>query len=126
MNRSAGVSGVRFAGAAALLGAAGLAGVAATRPSPPTFDVDELTRTLEARLGEATAGLHIRVGTLAELPRLAVAVATDARTVGDLTQDELAFRPHPGETIAIGQIPKRPGRPPVWLRVAPSGVAAPS
>src|SRR4051812_49822987 len=120
MNRSQS-RGARVAGAAALLGAAGLAGVAATRPASPAFDLDGFTRTLEARLGEATAGLHTRVGTLAELPRLAVAVATDARTVGDLTQDELAFRPHPGETIAIGQVPKRAGTSPVWLRVAPAG-----
>lgn len=125
MNRSTG-GGTRLAGAAALLSAAGLAGLAATGPSSSAFDVEGFGRTLEARLGEATAGLHIRVGTLAELPRLAVAVATDARTVGDLTQDELAFRPHPGETIAIGQIPKRPGKAPVWLRVAPSGAPAPT
>lgn len=125
MNSSGG-RGARIAGTAALIGAGILAGLAATRPSPPVFDRDGFTRALEARLGEATAGLHIRVGTLAELPRLAVAVATDARTVHDLTQDELAFRPHAGETIAIGQIPKGSGKPPVWLRVAPSGAAVPS
>ena len=112
--------------AAALVGAAGLAVWAAVRPTPPEFDLDRFARALEARLGETAAGLHIRLATLAELPRLAVAVATDARTVTDLTQDELAFRPHPGETIAIGQIPKRGGKPPVLLRLVPEGAAPPS
>ena len=126
MSKSGGGAGLRFFGAAALLGAAGLAGWTATRAPSTGFDVEAFTRTVEARLGEASAGLHIRVATLAELPRLAVAVATDPRTVGDLTQDELAFRPHPGETIAIGQIPKRAGKGPVLLRLAPAGAPPPS
>jgi len=126
MSESRGSAGLRFFGAAALLGAAGLAGWTATRAPATGFDVDSFARTVEARLGEASAGLHIRVATLAELPRLAVAVATDPRTVGDLTQDELAFRPHPGETIAIGQLPKRGGKSPVLLRLAPANAVRPS
>jgi hypothetical protein len=48
-----------------------------------------------------------------------VAVSTDANTVRDLTQDELAFRPRPGEIITIGQVPRQ-GAPLVLLRL-PSG-----
>ncbi len=59
---------------------------------------------LEGRLREAGAGLHARAMTLAELPRMSAAVATDVPTVHNLTQDELAFRPQPGEIIEIGQV----------------------
>jgi Protein kinase domain len=49
-------------------------------------------------------GAHERAVTLAQLPRLQAAVATDAATVRDLTTEELMFRPQPKETIELGQI----------------------
>lgn len=116
---------MRYVGLALLVSAAGVAAWGAW-PSSAAFDVEAFSRGLDARLGEAGAGLHTRVSTLAELPRLAVAVATDPRTVADLTQDELAFRPHPGETIAIAQIPKRSGKGPVLLLLAPRGATRPA
>ena len=89
-------------------------------------DIQQWASPLGDRLKESRAGLHTRVSTLAELPRLAAAVATDAATVADLTQDELAFRPHPGETIAIGQIGKRSGKPAAVLLLTPSHATLPS
>lgn len=88
--------------------------------------VDAWVRPLDERLREARAGLHTRVATLAELPRLAAAVATDADTVADLSQDELAFRPHQRETIAIGQISRRTGATPVVLLLTPKDAPLPS
>lgn len=89
-------------------------------------DLQQWASPLGDRLKEARAGLHTRVSTLAELPRLAAAVATDAATVADLTQDELAFRPHVGETIAIGQIDKKSGKPAAVLLLTPANATLPS
>lgn len=106
----------------ALLAALVVAGLGA-RATLRAFDPTPWGRLLEGRLRETGAALHARVATLAELPTLAAAVATDARTVRDLTQDELAFRPRHGETVAIGQLPK--GRPPVLLLLLPERAEAP-
>jgi tRNA A-37 threonylcarbamoyl transferase component Bud32 len=73
---------------------------------------------LELGLRETQAGAHSRASTLAEMPRLKNAVATDAATVMDLTQEELAFRVKEGETIEIAQIP-RGGRPQTLLKLPP-------
>ncbi len=48
--------------------------------------------------------MQARTETLAQLPRLGWAVATDENTMRDLTTEELAFRPHPGEHIEITQV----------------------
>ena len=91
-----------------VVAAVGLAGAALVvlRAPPPASSVDAsaLRFAVEGRLRETAAGLHARVATLGELPRLAAAVATDARTVRDLTDEELAFRPRRGETVGIAQI----------------------
>ena len=93
-------------GAAALTIAAGLA--AWSWPSSAAQRAAEssaIGRQVSDLLDEAAAALHSRLGALAALPRLAAAVSTDAQTVRDLSQDELAFRPQqPGETIAIAQL----------------------
>ncbi|MEP6652817.1 MAG: serine/threonine-protein kinase [Myxococcales bacterium] len=91
--------------------------------SDRTFDAASWGRLLEGRLREGSAALHARVATLAELPTLAAAVSTDPRTVRDLTQDELAFRPRRGEVVAVGQLPK--SGTPVVLLVLPEGAEAP-
>lgn len=98
----------------AALGAGAVALWAARGESTYGFDGVSWQRVLEGRLRETAAALHARVATLADLPRLAAAVSTDAQTMRDLTQDELAFQPRPGEAIAIGQIP-RTGEPVVLL-----------
>jgi hypothetical protein len=64
---------------------------------------------LDARIRETSAGVQARAVTLSQLPRLGWAVSTDPTTVRDLTQDELAFRPLPGESIEIAQIPLQGG-----------------
>lgn len=84
------------------------------RPAPESF-----VSLLNAQLRETAAALHARVQTLAELPRLAAAVSTDAATVRDLTDDELALRPRAGETLTIAQLPQR-GAPQLLL-VLPAG-----
>jgi len=101
-------------GVGALLGA-GLALFAPALTPRPRVDPQTIAADLDGRLRETVAGVHSRVATLAELPRLAAAVSTDAATVGDLTRDELAFRPRPGETITIGQVLRAPGSKPVVL-----------
>ncbi len=110
--------------------AAALVAALGQRGRAPTFDAASFGRALDARIAETKTALHRRVEELAKLPQLAAAVSTDSRTVRDLTQDELAFRPQPEEAIAIGQLPKTGGsatapRSPVMLLVAPEGAAAP-
>jgi hypothetical protein len=73
----------------------------ATPGVPPA--VSEVASELDNRLREAGAALSSRAVTLSQLPRLAAAVVTDADTVKDLTQDELAFRLQAGETFELAQ-----------------------
>src|SRR5262245_35789664 len=95
-------------------------------PTRARLDPQGVAGELEARLREAAAGVHSRVTTLAELPRLQAAVSTDAATVADLTKEELAFRPKPGESITIAQVPKAPGEKPLVLSTMPAGATAPA
>jgi len=64
---------------------------------------------LDGRIRETAAAAHARAQTLAQLPRMSWAVATDEQTMLDLTADELAFQPAPGELIEIGQVRRRDG-----------------
>jgi hypothetical protein len=113
--------------AAALAAAGLLASVLlvwlAGRPAASRSIPAELRATLDARLHQQESNLHARLAALARLPRLAAAVATDATTVSDLTEEELPLRPLPGETFVLGQIPKQ--GPPVVLRVRPEGAVVP-
>ncbi|HEY8923978.1 MAG TPA: serine/threonine-protein kinase [Polyangia bacterium] len=90
-------------GAVTAVAAVGCALYAATRSPAPAPDLTEPARAFEGKLRERAAALSARVATLSDLPRLAAAVATDATTVRDLTGEELAFRPRPGEIITIAQ-----------------------
>jgi hypothetical protein len=72
---------------------------------------------LDIRQRELAAAVAARALTLAQLPRLSWAVATDEETVRDLTPDELGFRVQPGEMIALAQIDKASGRAATLLRV---------
>ena len=72
-------------------------------------DLDALIRERRRR--------QARADTLAQLPRLGWAVATDENTVRDLTTEELAFRPHPGEHIEITQMRRGGGEPRRLLRL---------
>jgi hypothetical protein len=72
---------------------------------------------LEVLIRENAAGAQARADTLAQLPRLGWAVATDEGTMRDLTTEELAFRPHPGEHIEITQMRKGGGEPRRLLRL---------
>jgi len=97
-------SGVAAAGLAAAL-----AWTAAGSLGPESPHVASLASDLDAKVRETSAGVKARAETLAQLPRLEVAVATDVQTIRDLTADELAFRPHAGEIIEIAQIPRQGG-----------------
>lgn len=94
--------------------AAGLAGAiawtAAGAGSAPSAQVTSIAADLDAKLRETSASVRARAETLAQMPRLEMAVATDATTVRDLTADELAFRPHANEHIEIAQIDRPDGR----------------
>ncbi|HKE19618.1 MAG TPA: serine/threonine-protein kinase [Kofleriaceae bacterium] len=106
--------------------AAGALAAVAYRPAsgPARGDIEQLAGEIDARLREATAEARSRAQTLADLPRLALAVATDAATVRDLTTEELAFRPRPGETIEIAQVPRAGGAPMSLLRLPPGAAVA--
>jgi hypothetical protein len=75
---------------------------------------------LDSRPREVAPGVEARALTLAQLPRLSWAVATDEETVRDLTPDELGFRTQAGEMIALAQIDKASGRATTLLRVPAS------
>ncbi len=64
---------------------------------------------LDTKQRELAAAVEARATTLAQLPRLSWAVATDEETVRDLTTDELGFRAQAGEMIALAQIDKKTG-----------------
>jgi hypothetical protein len=113
------------------LSAAALAAGLGQRGRAPPFDARPFGRALDAQIAETETVLHRRLSDLAKLPQLTAAISTDRRTVRDLTQDELAFRPQPEETIAIGQIPRTGSattgrRSPIVLLVLPDGATAPS
>ena len=80
-------------------------------------DVRAAAADLDGLIRETTAGVQARADTLAQLPRLGWAVATDENTMRDLTTDELAFRPHPGEHIEITQMRKGGGETRRLLRL---------
>ena len=85
------------------------------RKSPD--DVRAAAADLDGLIRETTAGVQARADTLAQLPRLGWAVATDEDTMRDLTTEELAFRPHPGEHIEITQMRRGGGEPRRLLRL---------
>jgi hypothetical protein len=107
------IIGAGLAGAALLL-------VVARREvgSPPQLEA--VVSDFDAQLRETAAAAQARASTLAELPRLAWAVATDEATVRNLTGEELAFRPQPNETIEISQINRRSSKETTLLH-SPAG-----
>jgi len=95
---------IALAGAGLLAAlAVALVGRAAT---PPGGDIAGVAAEIDAVIREAAAGVQARADTLAQLPRLGWAVATDEDTVRDMTTEELAFRTRPGEHIEIANMPK--------------------
>lgn len=105
------------------LGAAAIGGlIAVARPSvgPSPADIEAIAADIARGLNDAAAGVTARAEAVAALPRLALAVATDRATVGDLTDDELALRGRPDETIELAQAP-RAGGAPLSLRRWPVG-----
>ena len=93
-----------------LIGALAWFGLGSRGQTPTSGpDTAPLAADVAARLRETLAGVQARADTLAQLPRLGLAVATDERTVRDLTTDELAFRTKRGEHIEIAQIARSNG-----------------
>jgi hypothetical protein len=88
---------------------------------PSSDDLRAGVADLDALIRENAAGVQARADTLAQLPRLGWAVATDENTVRDLTTEELAFRPHPGEHIEISQVRRGGGEPRRLLRLPEDG-----
>lgn len=88
-------------------------------PSPT--ELTSLAAELDGRIRETAAAAHARAQTLAQLPRLSWAVATDEQTMLDLTNDELAFQPAAGELIEIGQVRRRDGAVTLLRRVGDAG-----
>ena len=81
---------------------------------------------LDMKQRELFAAVEARATTLAQLPRLSWAVATDEATVRDLTPDELGFRVQPGELIEVAQIQKATAQVTPLLRVpATASLSAP-
>lgn len=106
--------------AAAGVGAA-IALVIVGRGGPPTTELQSIAADLDGRIRETATAAQVRAQTLAELPRLSWAVATDEQTMLDLTSDELAFQPAPGELIEIGQVRRRDGAVTTLRRVGGDG-----
>ena len=79
---------------------------------------------LDTKARELAAAVEARATTLAQLPRLSWAVATDEETVRDLTTDELGFRAQPGEVIALAQIDKKSGQAVTLLHAPPTAALA--
>jgi hypothetical protein len=79
------------------------------RAGPSSTELQSAAAELDGRIRETAAAALVRAQTLAQLPRMSWAVATDEQTMLDLTADELAFQPAPGELIEIGQVQRRDG-----------------
>jgi hypothetical protein len=94
----------------ALAGAGLLAAIAVAlvgrQATPSGGDIAAVAAEVDGMIREAAAGVQARADTLAQLPRLGWAVATDEDTVRDMTTEELAFRTRPGEHIEIANMPK--------------------
>jgi hypothetical protein len=94
----------------ALAGAGLLAALAVAlvgrQATSPGGDIAAVAAELDGVIREAAAAVQARADTLAQLPRLGWAVATDEDTVRDMTTEELAFRTRPGEHIEIANMPK--------------------
>jgi hypothetical protein len=91
------------------------------RAGPSSAELQSAAAELDGRIRETAAAATARAQTLAELPRLSWAVATDEQTMLDMTADELAFQPAPGELIEIGQVRRRDGAVTVLRRVGDVG-----
>ena len=116
----------RLSGSVAVAGLLAALGIFLLGREAPSDDVGVAAADLEAAIRENAAGAQARADTLAQLPRLGWAVATDEDTMRDLTTEELAFRPHPGEHIEITQMRKGGGEPHRLLRLpADSDLALP-
>ena len=116
----------RLSGSVAVAGLLAALGIFLLGREAPSNDVGVAAADLEAAIRENAAGAQARADTLAQLPRLGWAVATDEDTMRDLTTEELAFRPHPGEHIEITQMRKGGGEPHRLLRLpAESDLALP-
>lgn len=72
--------------------------------------VDEVAAEVVVRLHDAGAVAHQRAETIAAVPSLAYAVATDQQTMLDMTADELAIHAQPGEIVEVGQVALRTGK----------------
>jgi hypothetical protein len=93
-----------LAGAALTLAGAALA--LHDRPRPGPIDdaaARALAAAIDGRVRERQAAAAARARTLAELPVVPRAVATDAATVRDLTATEVGFRVAAGERLELGQ-----------------------
>jgi hypothetical protein len=84
-------------------------------------EAQSIGEQLDALIRESTASAQARAETLGQLPRLGWLVVTDEATVGDLTADELEFRPHPAEHIELAQIRNRDGQVRVLRRLPAKG-----
>jgi hypothetical protein len=101
----------RSAIAVAAAGLAAALGLLLIGSRSSSGDLRAAVADLDASIREAGAAVQARAETLAQLPRLGWAVATDEDTMRDLTTEELAFRTHAGEHIEITQVRRDGGQP---------------
>lgn len=118
--------GVIAAGAALLvLGGAAL-GFALTRKAQGGLAPEKIelmsvaVANLDGDIKAARASVDQRASTLAEVPAIRGAVATDPVTAADMAGREITFKPAPGEVIELGQNPKPTGAS-ISLLVLPQG-----
>jgi tRNA A-37 threonylcarbamoyl transferase component Bud32 len=87
--------------------------------------LDRVAGEIDRKVGETRAAVGARSQTLAQLPRLGPAVATDAATVANLTPTELAFTLGPNEMVELGQRAKAGGVVSSLLRLPASAGTTP-
>ncbi|MBL8625042.1 MAG: serine/threonine protein kinase [Myxococcales bacterium] len=116
----------RWLGAALALAGAALA--IHDRPRPGPIDdaaARALASAIDGRIRERQAAAAARARTLAELPVVPRAVATDARTVRDLTATEVGFRVAAGERLELGQVDLATGALTSLLRLPATAAPVP-
>ena len=90
--------------------AAGFLFAAPSSAATSAKTIDEVAADVIVRLREASVGAPMRGETVAKVPSLAYAVATDQQTMLDMTADELSFHAQPGEIVEVAQVMLRGGK----------------
>jgi hypothetical protein len=90
--------------------AVGVMLLAASSRAAPAKTVEEVGADVVVLLRDAGMVAQQRAASIAAVPSLAYAVATDQQTMLDMTADELSFHAQPGEIVEVGQVALKSGK----------------